>query len=271
MARDKETFKRAFAAASVHDMFNLLAVVIMLPLELTTHVLERLSGFFAGQLAGTDGGVFAAVFGGLGNVVTSTTKPLSELIQASVSGLTPVWGGLVLIMVGVVLILASINYIGVLLKVLMVGKAKEVMCNSVGRSPASGMVAGLLLTVLVQSSSTTTSLIVPLAGAGTFNLKQVYPFTLGANVGTTVTALIAAFAFSGPTAALALQAALVHCLYNVIALIIIYGLPFLRPLPIKGAELLAHFGSKSKFYVAAWVLGVFLVLPGSLIALTVLL
>ena len=60
----------------------------------------------------------------------------------------------------------------------MVGRAKEIMHTSVGRGPVSRDRLGNAHHDLVQSSSTTTALIVPLAGTGVFSLKQVYPFTL---------------------------------------------------------------------------------------------
>lgn len=169
------------------------------------------------------------------------------------------------------MILGVISFIGKLLKVVMVGRAKQVLHGAIGRGPLSGITCGTLITVMVQSSSTTTALVVPLAGSGTFSLKQVYPFTIGANVGTTLTALIAAFAFSGVEAQLALQAALVHVLYNIFAALTIYGLSFLRNLPILGASTLARLGSENKLWVVGWVLGVFLVLPALLILMTVLL
>ena len=48
------------------------------------------------------------------------------------------------------------------------------------------------MTIFVQSSSITTSMIIPLAGAGVVTIRQLFPYTLGANIGTTVTALLAA-------------------------------------------------------------------------------
>src|SRR5699024_8447214 len=162
-----------------------------------------------------------------------------------------------------------INLIGKLLKVLMVGRAQRVLHAAIGRSPMSGIASGTLMTVMVQSSTTTTSLAVPLAGSGTFTLRQIYPFTIGANIGTTLTALIAAFAFTGPEAGVALQAAYVHMLYNVFCALVIFGLPLLRPLPVLGASWLANLAVKSKLYVAAWVLGVFIILPVTLIVATV--
>ena len=271
MVRDKESFRRAFSAASVHDFFNLLAVVIFLPLEMMFGLLERTSGFFAGQLAGSDGGLLTSIFGTMGDVVTSITDPLADTIGL-LGGLFPhPWGGILLIVLGVALILGVINFIGALLKVVLVGRARQILHAAIGRGPLSGIASGALVTVMVQSSSTTTSLMVPLAGSGTFTTRQVYPFTLGANIGTTITALIAAFAFTGGEAELALQAALVHLLFNVFATALIYGVPFLRELPVQGAELLARLGAENKMYVAAWVLGVFIALPAVLILLTVLL
>lgn len=271
MVRQKEDFRRAFAAASVHDFFNLLAVVIFLPLEMMSGLLDRVSTFFADQLAGSDGGLFATIFAGIGTAVTTVTDPLADLIGMIGDVLPEPWGGILLILIGIGLILAVINFIGVLLKVVMVGKAKQVLHNAIGRGPLSGILSGTLITVMVQSSSTTTSLMVPLAGSGTFSLKQVYPFTLGANIGTTITALIAAFAFTGIEARLALQAALVHLLFNLFATILIYGLPFLRNIPVFGATTLARLGSENKLYIAGWVLGAFLALPALLIFLTVIL
>ena len=271
MVRDKESFRRAFGAASIHDFYNLLAVLIFLPLELMFGILERASSALAGSMSGSDGGPVAAIFGGLGNAVTAVTDPLGDLIISAFSFLPGVWGGIALIIVGIGLILGVISFIGKLLKVVMVGQAKKVLHNAIGRGPISGITSGCLITVMVQSSSTTTALVVPLAGSGTFSLKQVYPFTLGANVGTTLTALIAAFAFSGPEAYFAMQAAMVHVLFNIFALLVIFGLPFLRWIPLWGATTLAKLGAENKLWVAGWVMGVFLVLPSILILITVLL
>jgi solute carrier family 34 (sodium-dependent phosphate cotransporter) len=121
---------------------------------------------------------------------------------------------------------------------------------------------------MMQSSSTTTALMVPLAASGIFSLAQVYPFTLGANVGTTITAILAATAVVGPLAPLAMQIAVVHLLFNVLGIGVIFGLPFLRSWPIRGAEWLADWGQRSSWYVCGYILGVFFVLPLALIGLS---
>lgn len=273
MAREKEVFRRAFAAATVHDFFNLLAVVIILPLELIFGILDKSSAWLANQTSGSDGGVVAAVFTAFGAAVKAVTTPLSDLFKSVVklAGLPDLWTGIILIVIGVALILMVINAIGNLLKVLMVGKAKAVLHTAIGKGPITGIFSGMILTMAVQSSSTTTSLAVPLAGSGTFTLRQIYPFTIGANIGTTITALIAAFGFSGVEGTLAMQAAVVHLLFNVFATIIIFGIPFLRPIPPAGATVLANLSAEKKIWAVVWTLGVFLVLPMILILVSSLL
>ncbi|WP_255549020.1 MULTISPECIES: Na/Pi symporter [unclassified Corynebacterium] len=270
MARDKDAFRRAFAAATVHDFFNLMAVLILLPLELMFGILEKSSNWMATHTDGSDGGIVAAVFSGIGSFVKTITTPLADLFKGGIGslGLNDVWTGVLLIVLGVVLILAVINNIGKLLKVLMVGKAKDVLHNAIGRGPITGIFSGALMTIMVQSSSTTTSLAVPLAGSGTFTLRQIYPFTIGANIGTTITALIAAFGFTGAEGTLAMQAAFVHLLFNVFATLIIFGLPFLRGLPPRGAEMLARVSAERKIWAVVWTVGVFLVVPFLLILAT---
>ncbi|MDO5454469.1 MAG: Na/Pi symporter [Corynebacterium sp.] len=268
MANDKVMFRRGFAAASVHDMYNLISVLIFFPLELIFAPLQRSSEWLSDQLAGEDAGPVGALFDGLGAAVSFLTDPGVDALEWAVSPLGAVGGGITLILLGVILILAVISFIGKMLKALLVGTAQKVFHNAIGRGPVSGVASGTLVTVLVQSSSTTTSLAVPLAATGKFSLQQIFPFVVGANIGTTITALIAAFGFSGIEGQAALQAAFVHLLYNVFAALLIMSLPGLRTLPRKGAELLARLGAENKLYVAVWVVGIFLAIPALLILVT---
>ena len=133
----------------------------------------------------------------------------------------------------------------------MVGRAKSIMHAAIGKGPISGIASGTFVTVLVQSSSTTTSLMVPLAGSGAFGLKQIYPFTLGANIGTCITALLAATAVDGNQSA-ALQIAFIHLTYNVLGVLVIYGIPFLRFVPVRAAEWLGATASENKLIALAY-------------------
>lgn len=259
--REKKEFARAFSAATVHDFFNLLSVVIFLPLEIAFGLLEKMGKALASIFVVED-----ASMGGM-NFVKAATAPVTDTIKHVFEPMGSTVGGVGLIIVGIVLIFLSIHYVGKLLKSLMVGKAKDIMHTAIGKGPVSGIFSGTLVTVLVQSSSTTTSLMVPLAGSGAFGLKQIYPFTLGANIGTCITALLAATAVTGNTAA-ALQIAFIHLTYNVIGVVLIFGLPFLRYLPVKSAEWLGVTAADNKMVALAYILGVFFVIPGLCLGIT---
>lgn len=255
--REKEDFKRAFSAATVHDFFNLLAVAIFLPLELMFGILEKLASFLAHLMAGSADVSMKGL-----DFMKPLTKPTVSLINDVWSFLPGKAVGIAMVVTGILIILFSVTYLGKVLKRVLVGRAKNVLHNAIGKGPVTGICSGALVTVMVQSSSTTTSLMIPLAGSGMFSTRQIYPFTLGANIGTTITALLAATAITGAAAEAALTIALVHFLFNFLAVILIYGLPFLRDLPVVAAERLAEVGSKNKMLAFSYVLGTFFVVPG---------
>ncbi|MFB2831601.1 Na/Pi cotransporter family protein [Aeromonas jandaei] len=254
--RDRTEFRRAFAAATVHDFFNLMAVVIFLPLELMFGLLQHSAEWLANMLVGSANMSMKGM-----DFMKPLTAPAQQLIDSAVSFLPGKGAAIATIVIGILLILASVTYLGKVLQKVLVGRAKEVLHKALGRGPLSGITSGALVTIMVQSSSTTTSLMIPLAGGGVFSTRQLYPFTLGANIGTTITALLAATAISGAGAQLALTIALVHVLFNVFAVVLIYGLPFLRDLPVRAAEGLARIGSENKLLALGYVAGLFFALP----------
>lgn len=268
-AGHKDEFRRAFAASTVHDFFNLFAVIILLPIEIFFHPIQRSAEWLAGALFGT-----VLPDPGQADLVGTLTDPVVDLLgMDGLTGLLPgsdVVAGTLTILLGVAMIFFAVSWLGKILQVLMVGRAKAILEKSVGGHPLTAMGAGMLVTIAVQSSSVTTSVMVPFAGSGALTTRQIYPLTLGANVGTTVTALIAAMAVTGDGAKLALTIALVHTLFNVFGILIIYGLPFLRSLPLLGAETLAHVAAERKIYAVAWVLTAFIIVPALAILIKVL-
>lgn len=264
--RAKDEFRRAFAAATVHDFFNLMSVVIFLPLEMAFGLLQKTGSALAGLFVGSG----EASMSGLNFVKAATAPVVDASKHLFIDNFGDVTGGVFLILFGIALIFLAIAYVGKLLKQLMVGRAKQIMHTAIGRGPVSGIASGTLVTVLVQSSSTTTSLMVPLAGSGSFGLRQIYPFTLGANIGTCITALLAATAVSGNANA-ALQIAFIHLAYNVLGVLVIYGLPFLRFLPVRAAEWLGATAAENKLAALAYILGVFFIIPGLALGLTAML
>lgn len=164
--RRGDEFRRAFAAATIHDFFNLFSIVIFLPLEITFGFLHKIGEYLASFILGGDSMSIEGF-----NFIKPLVKPPVNLLQDAFAGigLSEVIAGTVLIVLGIAMIFFVITYIGKLLEMLMVGRAKEILHGTIGRGPLSGILSGTAVTVLVQSSSTTTSLIVPLAGSGVFS------------------------------------------------------------------------------------------------------
>ena len=107
---------------------------------------------------------------------------------------------------------------------------------------------------------------VPLVGTGVLKTRDVYPFTLGANIGTCITALIAALAATGEYAAFAMQIAIVHLCFNTMAVTLIYGVPLLREVPLKMSEVLSQAVATRKVLGLAYIASLFFIVP--LIALS---
>ncbi|CAN5866975.1 sodium:phosphate symporter [soil metagenome] len=251
--RRAEEFRRAFAAATVHDFFNLLAVAILLPLELATGLLSRMAGGLTEMLLGS--GVQTAEMG---------KSPIRAAVKLPVGWveclLAP--GGLtafVLLGLGLALIFLALALITRNMRRLVAGGVERVMNRVIGSGGgAVGILVGIGVTVAVQSSSITTSILVPLVAAGVLTLPSAYPITLGANVGTTITALIASLAVVRPEG---LTIALVHLLFNLVGIGILYPVPQVRLVPIRLAEALADAAVSRHRVVFAYTLTLFLVLP----------
>ena len=261
LAGNKKQFQRGFSMATVHDFFNLIAILIFFPLEIFTGFLGKTATTISPSLSGQGDGVVSGIFEAIGDFIDLITEPLVGLAGMLAAPLGDVWGGVALAVVGIVLILFSIQFIGNILTALLVGKAQEILYAALGKNAFVGVLSGATITTLVQSSSTTTALTVPLAASGKFEVRTLFPFVVGANIGTTVTGLIAAFSASGAEAEAAMAGALVHTLFNTFAAILILGIPFMRKLPPLCSDWLAELATKNKLYVVAWIGGIFFILP----------
>lgn len=253
--RRSEEFRRGFAGATMHDMFNLLAVAILLPLELTTRFLSRAAVWLTERLRGTE---LDAV---------PPPSPIRRAVKAPVNllerGLDPAAIGLIagvlLLAIGLTLIFLSLGFITKNMRTLVAGTVERTMNRVIGRGGGSvGILVGIAVTVAVQSSTITTSILVPLVAAGILTLRNAYPITLGANVGTTITALLASLAVLRPEG---LAIALVHTLFNLTALALLYPVPQVRMVPVRAAEWLAGQAVARRTVVAVYVVGLFLLLP----------
>ena len=168
-------------------------------------------------------------------------------------------GGATIVMVIVALagIFFALAFLTKVLKSLVLSRAEGSFTRNVRNGGMMAMFVGLLVTVGVQSSSITTSLLIPLIGAGIVPLESAFAVTLGANVGTTVTALLASM--TGTPAAVTV--ALVHLLFNITGIIIIYPIPALRHIPVRLARALAAQTARRRWFSVVYMVGVFFVMP----------
>ncbi|MBO0692369.1 MAG: Na/Pi symporter [Acidimicrobiaceae bacterium] len=264
---DKEHFRNALGASTIHDMYNLLSLLIFFPIEVAWHPLQRASKALTDAVYGSAVLPDPARF----NIVRTATHPVVNALASAALHFTETFGPLIIILLGALLIFLSVRYVGKLLKVLMVGRARRVLTAVMGRNDYVAMGAGTLVTVLTQSSTVTQSVLVPFAGTGILTPRQIYPVTLGANLGTTFTALIAAFAVEGGAfTKIGLQAAFVHLLYNVFAIIVIFVIPILRPVPLWCAQRLAAIAVDHRWLIAAYIVTVFIALPAVVILVAAL-
>jgi len=152
-----------------------------------------------------------------------------------------------------------------LLQLLLMKKAKKIIAKAVHMNDYIGILVGLGITIVVQSSSVTTSALTPLCGVGVIPLEKMLPMTLGANIGTTMTALIAALSsmkYGG------LQIALCHLLFNLIGILIWFPVPIMRNVPLTAARTLGLYASYFRFVPAAYIMTMFVVLPAILLAVS---
>jgi len=249
----REEFRRSFAGATIHDFFNVIDVIILLPVELATGFLERSAGALATFFVGSAEVEFESP-------VKTVTKPLAKAFLHWLEGLgwsDPLVGAAALVAAvgGIFLALAVLPR---LMREMFLARAEGAFYDVLTRGGIVGMVIGMFITVLVQSSSITTSLLVPMIGAGIIPLAAGFPITLGANVGTTVTALLASTAGTHG----AVTIALVHLLFNVTGIAIIYPVKAIRMIPIRLAEGLAALSLRSRLVPLLYVLVLFFLLPG---------
>jgi len=267
--RRSAEFERAYGSAIVHDFFNVLSVLVLCPLE---WVVWRVTGF--GLLERASSAMAQAFYSGAPagrqptNFLKEAVRPLVEgldwLFQDAL-GFGQMAANVLLMVLGVVMLFASLILITRTLRNLVLHRVERFFDKVLFRNAATAYIVGLGLTFVVQSSSITTSLAVPLVGAGLLTIYQVFPYTLGANLGTTFTALIASFATSADTpeqAAVGVALAFSHMLFNIVGAAFWYPL---RRVPIEMARWWAGVASASKYYAIIHILAFFFVLPALVI------
>uniref|UniRef100_A0A3B4THY9 Sodium-dependent phosphate transport protein 2A n=1 Tax=Seriola dumerili TaxID=41447 RepID=A0A3B4THY9_SERDU len=320
-AAERTEFQRAFAGATIHDCFNWLSVLVLLPLEVVSGLMARLSHLLVTSFKlqpGEDAPELLKV------ITEPVTKLIIQLDKCVITGiamgnedmrnrsLVKEWcqTDLVMVMarlhrcllhiqthcrhlfvstvlsdlsVGLILLAASLAVLCTcllllvkLLNSLLKGQVAKVIHKVINTdlpypfgwlSGYVAMLVGAGVTFVVQSSSVFTSAMTPLVGIGVISLERAYPLTLGSNIGTTATALLAALASPGNKLAAAIQIALCHLFFNVFGILLWYPLPFMR-LPIRMARVLGERTAKYRWFAVLYLLLCFLLLPSLVLGLS---
>jgi sodium-dependent phosphate cotransporter len=305
-AQDKDEFRRAFAGATVHDMFNFLSVLVLLPLEVASGYLYSLSGAIVDSYHLHEGNGRENV-----DLLSALTKPLTDkivLLNATVlesialdkenqtdedllvtncddqscdflfynSGLSDAAVGVIVLFMALVILCSCLVFIVKLLHSMLHGRLAFIIRKAVNSDfPKpfgflTGYVAVLIgagVTMLVQSSSVFTSALTPLVGVGVITIERMYPLTLGANIGTTITGILAALASKGNLSH-GLQIAMCHLFFNLSGILIWYPIPKLRQVPLFCARSLGNTTAKYRWFPILYVTLVFFLIPAALFGLS---
>ncbi|KAM6924316.1 sodium-dependent phosphate transport protein 2A isoform 1-T1 [Xenentodon cancila] len=325
-AAERDDFQRAFAGATIHDCFNWLSVLVLLPLEVASGLMTRLSLLLVNILSLQSGEEAPELL----KVITEpVTKLIIQLDKCVITGiamgnedmrnrslvkewcqtgpdmpagnrstencqdlpwssrvkcrhlfasteLSDLTVGLILLAASLAVLCTCLMLLVKLLNSILKGQVAKIIHKVINTdlpfpfgwlAGYVAMMVGAGVTFLVQSSSVFTSAMTPLVGIGVISLERAYPLTLGSNIGTTATALLAALASPGNKLAASIQIALCHLFFNVFGILLWYPLPFMR-LPIRMARVLGERTAKYRWFAVLYLLLCFLLLPTLVLGLS---
>lgn len=241
-------FRKAMSAAMIHDMFNILAVIIIFPLELEYHFLQDMSSYLAATIP-TSFAEGSSFFG------------FKDFFNWLSQGIVRLVGTIGMLVLSVFLLFGTIKILSNLLYKRLIGKRKRQFQQTIFKNRRRTFGWGLFLTAVVQSSSLTSSLIVPIVATNRVSLKRAFYFLMGANIGTTLTALLAALFRTEA----AMSLALAHFLFNIIAVFIFAIAPIIGRLPLYLAEQLGFLMYRFRVTAFAYISLAFFLIPFALI------
>jgi solute carrier family 34 (sodium-dependent phosphate cotransporter) len=242
----KNEFRKALAAGVMHDIFNILTVLILFPLEVYFGLLSQMATHLTETFFD-----LGDQFDGNYNYNILFTRPLTIWFVELISN------PLIVLSLAVILVFASIKFLSTsVFKTFMspnVNKANK----HIFHNPYRTFLYGTFFTAAIQSSTVTTSLIVPAVANRKVSLVKAFPFIIGANIGTTITAAIAAIFKTDA----AISLAIVHFLFNFLGALIFLPFPGIRNIPVKLATYLGKESTKSRIVGFAYILLTFFIIP----------
>ena len=247
-------FKRGFTTASSHVIFNIISALLFLPLELKTGILSSSSRYIAGQISS-----WAPLGKGWFAFYDGILLPAAGFLESMSFGQP-----LIMLVFSFILLFICIFSLTALFRFLISGEPGVRRVTAALRKPHLSLFSGMGLTAAIHSSSVTTSVAVMLAATEKLSPKKLFPFIIGANMGTTVTALIAAIGKSEAGLAIALC----HFLFNFFGVLIFFPFPALRNLPFQLARWTGSMVYRHIWFAFAYILLLFFALPFLIIFLS---
>ena len=251
---NKNKFRLALSAAVVHDFFNIFTTIIIFPLEYYYKILSG-SAMYITRMLGVKQPTPDMV---VSKPVYSVTKPLTVGIADLINN---DW---IIAIMGILLLFAAIKLFSTYSYKLLIGKSKDKMKSYIFSNPFKSFSWGLLFTGALQSSSITTSLSVPLVATRKVSLSSVFPFIMGANIGTTITALLAAIFKSEAAVSLAIA----HLVFNFIGVLIFLPFTKIRNFPVDLARRFGLLASDNRLIGFFYIILTFFLIPFFLIYLS---
>jgi len=266
----KQEFQRAFGGALLHDFFNSLSVLILLPLHLVTQLI-----FGKGYLQFLAEGL-ASVFNNVGGMKFASplklvTRPVVDLFYKRLfpAILRPFFEqqtgdvdskavGVLTLICAIALLFLALKYMTKFMRSALLVRIENLFDAYLFKTPVRAFAVGAILTATVQSSSVTTSLAVPLIAAGILTMQQLFPYVLGANLGTTITAILAALAIGSGGGEVAITVAFAHLCFNISGTLVWYPL---KRIPIAMAQKMAEVATKSRKLAVIYLIVMFYIIP----------
>jgi len=249
----KKEFRRAVTAGTYHCFFNLLTVVILFPLEYYYQFLSGLSEYIAGYFFSQGNAEGASTGGGH----WSLFGPVSSWLVGAINN------AFILVVMSLVMLFGSILFFRKFISDLLEASSPENFSRFFFKNHLKSFGWGLLTTAAIRSSTITTSVVVPIVAKKIASIRQAAPFIMGANVGTTITAFIAAILNTNSQSAISI--AMAHFLFNLIGVILFFPIPALQEIPLKLSERLGRLTLRFRLAGFVFILLTFFFIPFSLI------
>lgn len=248
----KKEFERAVAAGVVHDIFNIFCVILLFPLEYYYQILSRASTQITRVFFYDTNNTSTDQIGGLGHIIFD---PISSTLYE--------WIGnpYIILLLAFVLIFGAIKMLSKIFYNQVFTDVESNIESYIFPNPFKSFAIGTIFTSIIQTSSLSTSLMVPVVATKRISLQKAFQFIMGANVGTTITALIAAIFKSEEAIAIAI----VHLLFNLIGILIFLPFKSIRQIPVGLAKWFGHQTAEYRIIGFLYILFMFFIIPFTLI------